>query len=46
MLSLMRMNPTNTLARPARIKETDEEIRVFSMRKAERHEEKIYYNNL
>ena len=26
--------------------ETDEEIRVLSMRKAERHEEKIYYSNL
>ena len=26
--------------------ETDEEIRVISMRKAERHEEKIYYSNL
>ena len=26
--------------------ETDEEIRVFSMRKAERNEEKIYYSNL
>lgn len=25
--------------------ETDEEIRVISMRKAERHEEKIYYAN-
>ncbi|WP_310449321.1 BrnT family toxin [Sulfuritalea sp.] len=25
--------------------ETDEEIRVISMRKAERHEEKIYYPN-
>lgn len=26
--------------------ETDDEIRVISMRKAERHEEKIYYSNL
>ena len=26
--------------------ETDEEIRVISMRKAERHEEEIYYANL
>ena len=26
--------------------ETDEEIRVISMRKAEHHEEKIYYSNL
>ncbi|MSQ50729.1 MAG: BrnT family toxin [Betaproteobacteria bacterium] len=26
--------------------ETDEEIRVFSMRKAERNEEKIYYSKL
>ncbi len=26
--------------------ETDEEIRVISMRKAERHEEKIYHSNL
>ena len=26
--------------------ETDEEIRVISMRKAERHEEKIYYSSL
>jgi len=26
--------------------ETDEEIRVISMRKAERHEEKIYYSKL
>ena len=26
--------------------ETDEEIRVISMREAERHEEKIYYSNL
>lgn len=26
--------------------ETDEEIRLISMRKAERHEEKIYYSNL
>lgn len=26
--------------------ETDEEIRVISMRKAERNEEKIYYDNL
>ena len=26
--------------------ETDEEIRVISMRKAERHEEKIYFSNL
>ena len=26
--------------------ETDEEVRVFSMRKAERHEEKIYYSYL
>ena len=26
--------------------ETDEEIRVISMRKAERHEEEIYYRNL
>jgi hypothetical protein len=26
--------------------ETDEEIRVISMRRAERHEEEIYYRNL
>lgn len=26
--------------------ETDEEIRVISMRKAERHEEEIYYRNI
>jgi uncharacterized DUF497 family protein len=26
--------------------ETDEEIRVISMRKAERHEEEIYYGKL
>jgi uncharacterized DUF497 family protein len=26
--------------------ETDEEIRIISMRKAERHEEEIYYANL
>ncbi|MBZ0134272.1 MAG: BrnT family toxin [Rhodocyclaceae bacterium] len=26
--------------------ETDEEIRVISMRKAERHEKEIYYRNL
>jgi hypothetical protein len=26
--------------------ETDEEIRVISMRKAERNEEEIYYDNL
>jgi len=26
--------------------ETDEEIRLISMRKAERHEEEIYYANL
>jgi uncharacterized DUF497 family protein len=26
--------------------ETDEEIRVISMRKAERHEDEIYYANL
>ena len=26
--------------------ETDDEIRVISMRKAEHHEEKIYYRNL
>lgn len=26
--------------------ETDEEIRVISMRKAERHEEEIYYGSL
>ncbi len=26
--------------------ETDEEIRVISMRKAERHEEEIYYANI
>lgn len=26
--------------------ETDEEVRLISMRKAERHEEEIYYTNL
>jgi uncharacterized DUF497 family protein len=26
--------------------ETDDEIRVISMRRAEHHEEKIYYSNL
>lgn len=26
--------------------ETDEEIRLISMRKAERHEEEIYYANI
>jgi len=26
--------------------ETDEEIRIISMRRAERHEEEIYYRNI